>query len=83
LICLLGIEQKLEYLEKNFIKSILIDSSIFNATSGTSIQLDGQTPKDKNVDLLNIDPFVGTDQHLQDLTKILNKKGFTDIDFIF
>ena len=71
-----GIQEKLGYLETNQIKSILLRSSIFNVTDGTSLQLDGRTLLNKHIDLLNIDPFVGNDTDLQELTKILNRKGF-------
>jgi len=62
-------------LEKNNIKSILLRSSIFNVTLGTSIQLDGQTLTNKKFDLLKIDPSVGTENDFEDLAKILNRKG--------
>ena len=51
-----------------------LQSSIFNASGGTSIQLDGQILKDKKIDLLTIDPLVGTDEDLINLMKILNRK---------
>jgi len=71
-----GIQEKLDYLEKNHIKSVLLQSSIFNSTGGRSLQLDGRTPHDKTIDLLRIDPLVGSDNDFQELTKILNRKGF-------
>lgn len=70
-----GLKQKLPYLEKNRMKSILLQSSIFNSTLGTSIQLDGKNPGDKKLDLLTLDPFVGTESDLQDLFKILKGKN--------
>lgn len=72
---LTGLKQKLPYLEKNRMKSILLQSSIFNSTLGTSIQLDGKNPGDKQLDLLTLDPLVGTDSELQDLIKILKAKS--------
>ena len=72
---LTGLVEKLSYLESNRMKSILLQSSIFNSTLGTSIQLDGTAPSDKKMDLLQIDPSVGSDNHLQNLTKLLNRKS--------
>ncbi|CAF0978935.1 unnamed protein product [Adineta steineri] len=69
-----GIQEKLPYFEKNNIKSILLQSSIFNVSGGTSIKLDGQIPHDKNIDLKVVDPNVGGDNDLQELAKILNRK---------
>jgi hypothetical protein len=69
-----GIEQKLDYFEKNSIKSILIRSSIFNFTIETSIKLDGQTIKNKKVDLLTIDPLIGNETEFDNLIKIFNRK---------
>ena len=70
-----GLLEKMRYLEDNRMKSILLQSTIFNSTLGTSIQLDGTNPSDKKMDLLTIDPSVGTDNQLQNLTKTLNRRS--------
>lgn len=70
-----GLLEKIHYLEANRMKSILLQSTIFNSTLGTSIQLDGTNPSDKKMDLLTIDPSVGTDNQLRNLTKALNRKS--------
>ncbi|CAF3405217.1 unnamed protein product [Rotaria socialis] len=74
-----GVQENLNYFEKNNIKSILFQSTIFNVTGGTSLHLDGQRAYDKNIDLLQIDPLVGSDNDLQDLLKIFNRR---DMHFI-
>ncbi|UJR19835.1 hypothetical protein I4U23_022968 [Adineta vaga] len=62
-----GVEEKLKYFEKNRIKSLLFQSSIFNTT-------DGRTPYDQNIDLMTLDTKIGNDKDLQDFIKILNRK---------
>lgn len=62
-------------MEKNNIKSILFHSTIFNVTDGTSIHLDGTPIHDKAVDLFRLDPLIGTDNDLQNLLKLLGRKG--------
>ncbi|CAM4863318.1 unnamed protein product [Rotaria socialis] len=74
-----GVQENLNYFEKNNIKSILFQSTIFNVTGGTSLHLDGQRAYDKKIDLLQIDPLVGSDNDLQDLLKIFNRR---DMHFI-
>ncbi|CAF0940534.1 unnamed protein product [Rotaria sordida] len=69
-----GVQEKLNYLEKNDIKVILLQPSIFNVTAGTSIQLNGRTALATNTDLYTIDPSVGNDNDLKDLLKTLNRK---------
>ena len=75
----LGIQDKLDYFEKNSIKSILLRSSIFNRTIGTSIQSNNQYIK---TDLLNIDPQIGNETQLDNLIKNFNRKGFFLIIFV-
>jgi len=70
----LGVGEKLNYFEKNNIKSLLLRSSIFNITSGTSLQLDRRNFQDKKFDFLTIDPLVGSENDFQDLAKLLNRK---------
>lgn len=69
-----GVEEKLDYLEKNHIKSILLQSSIFNITNGRSIELNGKDFQNKKFDLLTIDSLVGNEKNLDDFIKILTRK---------
>jgi hypothetical protein len=62
--------------KKNSIQSIILRSSIFNVTSGTSIQLDGKTIQDKIVDLLTIDPRIGNENQFSNFIKNFNRKSF-------
>ena len=72
---ILGVEEKLKYFEKNRIKSLLFQSSIFNATGGISLQLDGRIPHDKNIDLIKLDSSIGSENDFENFIKILNRKG--------
>jgi hypothetical protein len=56
-------------LEKNSIKSILLRSSIFNVTIGTSIE------QNKKVDLLTIDPRIGNESQFNNFIKNFNRKS--------
>ncbi|CAF2794545.1 unnamed protein product [Rotaria sp. Silwood2] len=69
-----GVQEKLSYLEKNNIKSLLLQSSIFNVTTGTSIQSSGRNVRTKNVNLYSIDPSVGSDNDLKELSRTLYRK---------
>ncbi|CAF1276716.1 unnamed protein product [Adineta ricciae] len=69
-----GVEEKLKYFEKNRIKSLLFQSSIFNATGGISLQLDGRIPHDKNIDLITLDSSIGSENDFENFIKILNRK---------
>lgn len=69
-----GVEEKLKYLETNSIKSILLHSSIFNITSGKSYEITEKNYQNNKFDLLTIDPLVGTENDLDNLIKILNRK---------
>ena len=57
-----GFMRELPYLEKNGFKSVLFQSSIFNTASPS--------------DLYTIDSSLGTDVNLDNITKILHRKGF-------
>ncbi|CAF3391318.1 unnamed protein product [Rotaria sp. Silwood1] len=70
-----GVQEKLDYLEKNDIKVILLQSSIFNLTSGTSNQLNERNSGVKNIDLYNIDSSVGSDNDLKELAKNLYRRA--------
>ncbi|CAF3871276.1 unnamed protein product [Rotaria sp. Silwood2] len=74
-----GVQEKLSYLEKNNIKSLLLQSSIFNVTTGTSIQSSGRNVRTKNVNLYSIDPSVGSDNDLKELSRTLYRKGKLNI----
>ena len=70
-----GLKEKLNYLEENQIKSILLQSTIFNQTISSSTKLDGTDSLNKKYDLYTLDPAVGSDAEFQDFVKALGSKS--------
>ena len=72
---LIGIREKIDYFKQNYIKSILVQSSVFNVSSGTSIRLDRGTANVEKMDLTTLDPKVATENDLQSLLKMITMRG--------
>jgi glycosidase len=56
-----GVQEKVDYLERNLIKTILFQSNVFSN-------------KDK-IDLLTMNQQICNENHLQKFVKIINRKG--------
>jgi hypothetical protein len=60
-----GVQEKVDYFEKNLIKTILFRSNLFSN-------------KDK-IDLLTTNQQICNETHLQNFMKIINRKGLVDL----
>jgi hypothetical protein len=73
--CFVGIVEKLDYLERNNIQSILLQSSIFNISDELFELSDRQFGKIQTSDLLKFDPLIGDEEDFDDLMEILANKS--------
>ena len=72
---IVGLVEKLNYLERNHIRSILFQSSIFNVSDQLVELLDRQFGQSQTTDLFRLDPQVGNEEDWQDLMEILKEKS--------
>lgn len=70
-----GLVEKLDYLERNYIRTILIQSSIFNVSDELVELLDRQFGQSQTTDLFQLDPQVGDEEDWNALMEILAEKS--------
>lgn len=70
-----GLVEKLNYLERNSIRSILLQSSIFNISDELVELLDRQFGQNQITDLFQLDPKIGDENDWNQLMKILIEKS--------